>query len=98
MHYALFVCSAKNLGNFACYANRFCPGERTFDQAASERLAFDELHGDESLALKFTRLVNLANVRMINSGCGTSLADKAVSSHRIRISLEQELKRNSPVQ
>src|SRR5438876_4344705 len=42
-----------------------------------ERCAIQEFHGDERLSILLTDVVNGANVRMIQRGCGASLTPKA---------------------
>jgi hypothetical protein len=47
-------------------------------------LPFQQLHGDEGAALEFVNVVDCADVRMIEGGCGASLALKALQGLSVR--------------
>src|ERR1700735_696929 len=70
----------------------------SFD-AVLESFAFEQLHGDERLAVVLANLVNGANVRMIQAGSSARLAVEAfeglfIFSH----GFGQEFKRHHPAQ
>jgi hypothetical protein len=51
--------------------------QRPAGNAMLERVAVEELHDDEGLGLRISDLVNGADVRMFQGGCGTGFAAKA---------------------
>ena len=44
----------------------------------SERLAFNVLHNDKSVAVFFAHFVNSADVRVVKSGCSLCFSDEAL--------------------
>ncbi len=52
-------------------------------QYVFERLAVEEFHGDERMALVFANLINRADVGMVERGSGAGLAAKALERQKI---------------
>ena len=53
--------------------------QRPAPQALGQRLALQQLHGDEQLAAVLADLVELADVRMVDAGRGPGLAPEALA-------------------
>ena len=59
--------------------HRLGDAQRPAPQALGERLALEQLHGDEQLAAVLADLVDLADVRMVDAGRGAGLAPEALA-------------------
>ena len=57
--------------------------QRAAGDAVLQGLAFEELHGDERLAVLLADVVNGADVGMIQGGCGVRFAPEAAERLRI---------------
>src|SRR5277367_6061615 len=58
-------------------------GERLSADALAKRLPFEQLHGDEALALMFADFVDGANVRMVQRRGGARLTQKTLERLRV---------------
>ena len=68
-------------------------------QVGVERLALEQLHGDERLAVLFADLVNRADVRMIERRGRARLEPEALGGLRVALQIvRQELQRDVPAQ
>ena len=59
--------------------DRLGHAERPVAQPLGERLALEQLHGDEELAVVLADLVDLADVRMVDAGRRARLAPEALA-------------------
>ena len=62
------------------------------------RLALKEFHRNEQRFTMFADLIELADIRMIDAGCGASFAPEALSRHLIVWGITDDFERDRPVQ
>ena len=83
MHDAFGVRGFQRVGDLNRQRQQLIDGERAGAHYFGERLALQQLHDDEMLAIVLLDGVNRANVRVIQRGCGASFALEAFEQLRV---------------
>ncbi len=68
MHDTLRVCGLECVGNLNCQRQQFVCLKRLPGNPVLERLALQQLHGDEGPALGFVNVINRTNIRVVQGG------------------------------
>ena len=76
---ALGVGSFKAIGNLDADVQEFRYFYGLVANALLERLALEQFHGDKWSAFEFSNIVNRADVRMVESRCGSRFAPKSLN-------------------
>src|SRR5205814_6999021 len=92
---AFFVGGIESVGKLNSDVQRACEGEGSVYQQGVKRLAFEQLHGEESPAIVLFDGVHGANSGMVQRRGGARFAQKALEGLRIAMLIfRQELQGN----
>src|SRR5437870_902556 len=81
------------------YIERLAESHARRLQSQSQRHSVDELHRDEMHSVHFFDLINMGNVRMVESGGGSRLANETLHAIAMRSNIcRQNLQRNFAVE
>src|SRR5262249_46257485 len=80
---AFGVSGVESLGDLNAKLENLIERKRFAVDVIAQRIAVDELHGDEGAAVLFADVVNGANAGMIEGGCGAGFAAKTFEGLRI---------------
>jgi hypothetical protein len=93
------VCSVERVGDFDGESEEVFDVHGVAVDAVLERLAIEKFHGDESVALLLTDIVNRADVGMVQGGGGLRFALESRESLRIaRDILRQKFQRDEALE
>jgi len=86
-------------GDLRSIVQNVVDGHRAASDSVAERLAFDELHGDEAKVVVRSDLVDVGDVRMMDSGCGPRLLDEAaLAVAAVIAAIAEDFDRDLPLQ
>ena len=86
VHDALFVSGLQSIGELHTELENVWDSQRSRVELLLERDAFDVLHRDERSAVDFADFVDLADIRMIESGYRLGFRQEALA--RLRVLLQ----------
>ena len=93
------VCCLQRLCNFCGDLQDLLQRQRPPTQPVHQHFTFHVFHNYEVLTFELTDFVDVADIGMIQSGCGTGLAQETLLSDRILLHLRwQELQGDFPIQ
>lgn len=99
MHDAPGVGGIERIGNLDAKLKQLIQLERPSLDATLQRLAFQQLHGDEVLALELVDFVNRADIGVVQGRGGACLALEALNRSRVPgVLVGQELEGNAATQ
>ena len=78
--------------------HRLLDAQRAAFEEFAERLAFEQLHGDEERAALFADFVDLADVRMVDAGGRAGLAPEPPACRLVVLERQHHLQRHGPLQ
>ncbi len=78
--------------------HRLLDAQRAAFEVIAQRLAFEQLHGDEERAAFFADFVDLADVRMVDAGGRAGLAPEAPACRLVLLERQHHLQRHGALQ